>query len=97
MKRNMSVLLAALLALMLCVSGCGGKEAEPAAEAAPEEAQDPEGTEPEEAAEELSDQEKADEVAALIDAIYVQKRTDETDAQCTAAKEAWDEIGRAHV
>ncbi|MCI8428977.1 MAG: cobalt chelatase [Lachnospiraceae bacterium] len=92
MKRNMSVLLAAFLALMLCVSGCGGKEAEPAAEAAPEEAQDPEGTEPEEAAEELSDQEKADEVAALIDAIYVQKRTDETDAQCTAAKEAWDAL-----
>lgn len=96
MKRNMSVLLAALLALMLCVSGCGGKEAEsaaePAAEAAPEETQDPEGTEPEEAAEESSDQEKADEVAALIDAIYVQKRTDETDAQCTAAKEAWDAL-----
>lgn len=96
MKRNMSVLLAALLALMLCVSGCGGKEAEsaaePAAEAAPEETQDPEGTEPEEAAEESSDQEKADEVAALIDAIYVQKRTDETDAQCTAAKAAWDTL-----
>lgn len=96
MKRNMSVLLAALLALMLCVSGCGGKEAEsaaePAAETAPEETQDPEGTEPEEAAEESSDQEKADEVAALIDAIYVQKRTDETDAQCTAAKEAWDAL-----
>ena len=96
MKRNMSVLLAALLALMLCVSGCGGKEAESAAElaaeAAPEETQDPEGTEPEEAAEESSDQEKADEVAALIDAIYVQKRTDETDAQCTAAKEAWDAL-----
>ena len=40
----------------------------------------------------FSDQEKADEVAALIDAIYVQKRTDETDAQCTAAKEAWDAL-----
>lgn len=39
-----------------------------------------------------SDQEAADEVAALIDAIYVQERTDETDAQCTAAKEAWDAL-----
>ena len=35
---------------------------------------------------------KADEVAALIDAIYVQERTDETDAQCAAAKEAWDAL-----
>ncbi|MBQ2183942.1 MAG: sirohydrochlorin cobaltochelatase, partial [Lachnospiraceae bacterium] len=35
---------------------------------------------------------KADEVAELIDAIYVQARTDETDAQCKAAKEAWDAL-----
>ena len=40
----------------------------------------------------VSDQEKADEVAALIDAIYVQTRTDETDAQCEAAKAAWDAL-----
>lgn len=39
-----------------------------------------------------SDQELADEVAALIDAIYVQTRTDETDAQCARAKEAWDAL-----
>jgi len=38
------------------------------------------------------DQEAADKVAALIDAIYVQQRTDETDAQCKAAKEAWDAL-----
>ena len=30
--------------------------------------------------------------AALIDAIYVQDRTDETDAQIEAAKEAWDAL-----
>ena len=30
--------------------------------------------------------------AALIDAIYVQERTDQTDVQCTAAKEAWDAL-----
>ena len=41
------------------------------------------------AAEEDSDQAKADEVAALIDAIYVQERTDKTDEQCEAAKAAW--------
>lgn len=39
-----------------------------------------------------SDQEKADEVAALIDAIYVQKRTKETDEQCEKAKKAWDQL-----
>ena len=39
-----------------------------------------------------SDQELADEVAALIDAIYVQQRTDKTDEQCAAAKEAWDNL-----
>ncbi|MCR5800335.1 MAG: sirohydrochlorin cobaltochelatase [Lachnospiraceae bacterium] len=44
------------------------------------------------ATEEVSDQEKADEVAALIDAIYVQERTEETDAQCAAAKAGWDAL-----
>jgi cobalamin biosynthesis Co2+ chelatase CbiK len=39
-----------------------------------------------------SDQEAADEVAALIDAIYVQERTDKTDEQCAAAKAAWDNL-----
>ena len=38
------------------------------------------------------DQAAADNVAALIDAIYVQSRTDETDAQCEAAKAAWDAL-----
>ncbi len=36
--------------------------------------------------------EAADEAAALIDAIYVQTRTDDTDAQCAAAKAAWDAL-----
>ena len=40
----------------------------------------------------LSDQEAADQVAALIDAIYVQQRTEDTDAQCEAAKAAWDAL-----
>jgi Cobalamin biosynthesis protein CbiK, Co2+ chelatase len=39
-----------------------------------------------------TDQELADEVAALIDAIYVQERTDKTDEQCAAAKAAWDKL-----
>ena len=39
-----------------------------------------------------SDQAAADEVAALIDDIYVQERTENTDGQCTAAKAAWDAL-----
>ena len=40
----------------------------------------------------VSDQAAADEVAALIDAIYVQERTEDTDAQCAQAKAAWDAL-----
>ena len=40
-----------------------------------------------------ADKEAAQKVADLIDAIYVQTRTDETDAQCAAAKAAWDGRG----
>lgn len=43
----------------------------------------------------MTDQERADEVAALIDAIYVQQRTDQTDEQCAAAKAAWDQLTEA--
>ena len=39
-----------------------------------------------------ADQAAADNVAAPIDAIYVQQRTEDTDAQCTAAREAWDAL-----
>lgn len=42
--------------------------------------------------EEVSDQKAADHVADLIDAIYVQERTADTDAQCKEAKEAWDAL-----
>ena len=38
------------------------------------------------------DQKVADEVGALIDKIYVQERTDTTDDDCKAAKEAWDKL-----
>ena len=46
-----------------------------------------EGAEPSEA-----DKEAAAKVAALIDAIYVQERTETTDADCAAAKAAWDAL-----
>lgn len=43
-------------------------------------------------AESTDDQAAADNVAALIDAIYVQERTETTDDDCTAVKEAWDAL-----
>lgn len=39
-----------------------------------------------------ADQMAADNVAALIDAIYVQGRTENTDQQCADAKAAWDAL-----
>ena len=76
-------LLVALLATALTVSmmtGCGSKKTE-----------DTSSTQTEETSED-SDQEAADKVAKLIDDIYVQERTDKTDEQCKAAKEAWDKL-----
>ena len=75
--------LVALLATALSVSmmtGCGSKKTE-----------DTSSTKTEETSED-SDQEAADKVAKLIDDIYVQERTDKTDEQCKAAKEAWDKL-----
>ncbi len=43
-------------------------------------------------AEVSEDQAAADNAAALIDAIYVQERTETTDDECAAAKEAWDAL-----
>ncbi len=44
------------------------------------------------AASEDADQAAADHVAELIDAIYVQERNENTDAQCAEAKAAWDAL-----
>ena len=62
----------------------------PAQEETP--AEEPEQPAEEQPSQEELDQEAADNVAALIDAIYVQERTDDTDAQCEAAKAAWDAL-----
>lgn len=50
------------------------------------------GKKKEETKETEDDQKAANEVADLIDAIYVQERNDQTDEACMAAKEAWDEL-----
>ena len=62
------------------MTGCGSKKTE-----------DTSSTKTEETSED-SNQEAADKVAKLIDDIYVQERTDKTDEQCKAAKEAWDKL-----
>lgn len=87
MKKLFALLAAAMLLSLLsaCSSGTGGETQAPSETKAPE-------TTPAEPEPELSDEELAAHVAELIDAIYVQKRTDETDAQCAAAKEAWDAL-----
>ena len=59
-------------------------EADAAVEAAAEESTDTETGD--------ADQEAVDHVAALIDKIYVQERTETTDEDCKAAKEAWDAL-----
>lgn len=91
MRKKWEVVLAAALMGTLCMTGCGNqKETTTQNSAETEETQNPdaaEGTEDKDA-----DQKAADEVAALIDAIYVQERTEETDKQCADAKAAWDAL-----
>lgn len=94
MKKNLvtSLVLTTLTALAVC--GCGSSQTGTSESAVTETSAAAEtlaSTETD-ALQEISDQEAADNVAALIDAIYVQTRTDETDAQCAAAKEAWDAL-----
>ena len=82
-KKLVTILLAVSLVGTLVLSGCSGKSDENAETTVENDKE--ESTENE-------DQKAADEVAALIDAIYVQQRTDETDEQCKKAKEAWDAL-----
>ena len=78
-KRLVTILLAVSMVSALTVTGCSGNSTK-------------ETTAVKESSAENEDQKAADEVAALIDAIYVQKRTDDTDEQCKKAKEAWDAL-----
>ncbi len=89
--KNKTVKALALLMAVATVSVMGSSsiyasEEETAAEAAAEETE----AAGEESAD--ADQQAADNVAALIDKIYVQERTETTDDDCKAAKEAWDAL-----
>ena len=88
-KRLVAVLMAGLMTAA-CVTGCGSNAEETAGMATEQSTQT--DVEIEETKAENNDQAEADKVAALIDAIYVQERTDETDKQCADAKAAWDAL-----
>lgn len=101
-KRVVALLLAGVLGAV-CVTGCGSsketavestetQEAAPVEEMAEQEAEETDAETEEEAEDTDVDQQAADQVAALIDAIYVQERTDDTDKQCADAKAAWDAL-----
>lgn len=76
MKKMLALLLTAVM-LLGALTACGSKN-----DNAADDAQNTAD----------ADKAAADHVAALIDAIYVQERTDETDAQCEEAKAAWDAL-----
>ena len=89
-KRTLHKTAAALTALALCagvLTGCGGAASSTAASSTAGSA-----AASSEVSSEEADELAAKNVADLIDAIYVQERTDDTDAQCTAAKAAWDAL-----
>ncbi|WP_223449861.1 sirohydrochlorin cobaltochelatase [Faecalibacterium prausnitzii] len=89
-KRTLHKTAAALTALALCagvLTGCGGAASSTAASSTAGSA-----AASSEVSSEEADELAAQNVADLIDAIYVQERTDDTDAQCAAAKAAWDAL-----
>ena len=91
-KKAAAVAMAAALSAALLV-GCGSTAASTDSAAASTVAAESTA----EDAEKTADEGDADEVAAkncadLIDAIYVQERSADTDAQCEAAKAAWDAL-----
>lgn len=91
-KRIVAVVLATVLGAV-CITGCGNTQE--TVESTVQVSTEAQTTQAETAGTESSedaDQAAADEVAALIDAIYVQERNDNTDQQCADAKAAWDAL-----
>lgn len=77
MKRRLMALLCACVFACSLLTACGSDKTET-------------GTKQEDG--KTEDQKAADNVAELIDAIYVQERTEDTDQQCEDAKKAWDAL-----
>ena len=85
MKKKTLALVLAFTMTAALFTGCGSKNETETTQPQTETAAETES-------EEVDDQAAADEVAALIDAIYVQTRNENTDEQCAAAKAAWDKL-----
>ena len=85
MKKKTLALVLAFTMTAALFTGCGSKNETETTQPQTETAAETES-------EEVDDQTAADEVAALIDAIYVQTRNENTDEQCAAAKAAWDKL-----
>ena len=92
MKKRAAALLMTMVMATSCLAGCGSTDKEASNSTVEENTQAAENTAADTESDADADQKAADEVAALIDAIYVQERTDDTDAQCEAAKAAWDAL-----
>ena len=104
MKNKIVAVLMASVLGVCTLAGCGSSNTqETTAEETTqteEATEDAAASETEEATEEEADaaesedadQMAADNVSALIDAIYVQERTENTDQQCADAKAAWDAL-----
>ena len=90
-KKLVVVLVTGVMTCSLALTGCSKETPTSADNTVQTEEESTENAEP---AGENNDQDQvaADEVAALIDAIYVQQRTEDTDAQCAQAKAAWDAL-----
>ncbi len=88
--KALAILLAATTVSMM--GGVGVMASDDTAAEATEEAATDDAAEADDSAETSDDQAAADNVAALIDKIYVQERTDTTDEDCKAAKDAWDAL-----
>ena len=82
--KNMKKFVALLLAMCIATSlaACGSQESETSDNLGEVSSTNPVS----------DDQAAADEVAKLIDAIYVQERNENTDEECEAAKAAWDAL-----
>lgn len=80
-RRNLAVLVSLSLMGTMSMTSYAASEKETATEEVSSEAESV-----------SADQEAADKVAGLIDAIYVQERNENTDEQCKEAKEAWDAL-----
>ena len=85
MKKKTLALVLAFTMTAALFTGCGSKKETETTQTQTE-------TTAETESEEVDDQAAADEVAALIDAIYVQTKNENTDEQCAAAKAAWDKL-----